>query len=57
MDVAPLRVKKLETMFAQQSVRLTAAKVSRLARDGNQPMAPELSWGPRVCTGECIRKE
>lgn len=45
-DVASLRVKKLETVFAQQSVRLPAAKVSRLAHDGgNQPMAPELSSG------------
>lgn len=43
-DVASLRVEKLETVFAQQSVRLRAAKVSRLAHDGeNQPMAPELS--------------
>lgn len=45
-DVASLRVKKFETVFAQQSVRLPAAKVSRLAHDGgNQPMAPELSFG------------
>lgn len=45
-DVASLRVGKLETVFAQQSVRLPAAKVSRLAHDGgNQPMAPELSSG------------
>lgn len=45
-DVASLRVKKFETVFAQQSVRLPAAKVSRLAHDGgNQPMAPELSSG------------
>lgn len=45
-DVASLRVEKFETVFAQQSVRLPAAKVSRLAHDGgNQPMAPELSSG------------
>lgn len=45
-DDASLRVKKLETVFAQQSLRLPAAKVSRLAHDGgNQPMAPELSSG------------
>lgn len=53
-DVASLRVKKLETVFAQQSVRLPAAKVSRLAHDGwNQPMAPELSsGGPRKRDGD-----
>ena len=56
-DVASLRVKKLETLFAQQSVRLpAAAKVSRLAHDGSQPMAPPLSSGApcvRVCMCEC----
>lgn len=52
-DVASLRVKKLETVFAQQSVRLPAAKVSRLAHDGwNQPMA----LGPRERETETERE-
>ena len=56
--MASLRVKKLETVFAQQSVRLPAAKVSRLAHDGgNQPMAPELSSGaPRERDRETQRE-
>lgn len=56
MGVSPLRVKKLETLFAQQSVQLTAAKVSRLAHDGSQPMAPPLSSGALcVCVCVCVR--
>lgn len=56
MDVTPLRVKKLETLFAQQSVQLRAAKVSRLAHDGSQPMAPSLSSGALcVCVYVCDR--
>lgn len=54
MGVSPLRVKKLETLFAQQSVQLTAAKVSRLAHDGSQPMAPPLSSGA-LCVCVCVR--
>lgn len=55
MDVTPLRVKKLETLFAQQSVQLRAAKVSRLAHDGSQPMAPSLSSGALcVCAYVCV---
>jgi len=55
MDVTPLRVKKLETLFAQQSVQLRAAKVSRLAHDGSQPMAPSLSSGALcVCVYVCV---
>lgn len=55
MDVTPLRVKKLETLFAQQSVQLRAAKVSRLAHDGSQPMAPSLSSGALcVCMYVCV---
>ncbi len=49
----PLRVKKLETLFAQQSVQLRAAKVSRLAHDGSQPMAPSLSSGA-LCVCVCV---
>lgn len=53
VHVAPLRVRKLDTVFAQQSERLAAAKVSRRAHDGNQPMAPLLSSGaPCVCVSE-----
>lgn len=53
MDVTPLRVKKLETLFAQQSVQPRAAKVSRLAHDGSQPMAPSLSSGA-LCVCVCV---
>lgn len=42
-------------MFAQQSVLLPAAKLSRLAHDGNQPMAPLHSSGaPCVWMYVCV---
>lgn len=42
----PLRVRKLEPVFAQRPVPRGAAKVSRLAHDGRQPIAPPLARGP-----------